>query len=126
VKLAPLQPSQVLVEARGDVRGVPRVLRPQPAARRIQINLNLRVILQVAVLLLLLYQVRHCVPPFLPHLYLPSGTLFSRDISALLCFSAGFRAFVLLLCTALQLVLEANVHCLLGTLAELVLFLYSP
>ena len=48
---------QVLVEGRGGVNAAPRA-PPRPAVRRVQINLNLRVILQVAVLLLLLYQVR--------------------------------------------------------------------
>jgi hypothetical protein len=47
----------VLVDGRGGVNAAPRA-PPRPAVRRVQINLNLRVILQVAVLLLLLYQVR--------------------------------------------------------------------
>lgn len=42
----------MLVEARG-----PNGVAVRPVVRRVQIQLNLRVILQVAVLLLLLYQV---------------------------------------------------------------------
>lgn len=44
------------MDGRGGVNAAPRA-PPRPAVRRVQINLNLRVILQVAVLLLLLYQV---------------------------------------------------------------------